>query len=62
MNRLARGALLAAFALGYAACASGSFPAPRSDSPPRVRCLSDPRREAGETTRPMFFFFCAESP
>jgi len=27
-----------------------------------VRCLANPQREASEGTRPLFFFFCMESP
>jgi hypothetical protein len=45
-------------------CASGELgrdPEPRS-SAPRVRCLTDPQRDAREGTRPLFFFFCVESP
>jgi len=45
-------------------CASGEpsrEPEPRSSSP-RVRCLTDPQRDAREGTRPLFFFFCVESP
>jgi hypothetical protein len=40
-------------------CAGVSPPPPRGSQPPRVRCLSDPN-ETG--TRPLFFFFCVESP
>jgi len=40
-------------------CAAASSPPPRGSQPPRTRCLSDPN-ETG--TRPLFFFFCIESP
>jgi hypothetical protein len=45
-------------------CASGGpsrEPESRSSSP-RVRCLTDSERDSREGTRPLFFFFCVESP
>jgi len=36
--------------------------APQSSSSPRVRCLTDPTRDDTSTSRPLFFFFCVESP
>jgi hypothetical protein len=43
-----------------AGCATGATPPPpRGSQPSRVRCLSDPH-ETG--MRPLFFFFCVESP
>ncbi len=45
-------------------CATNPSTGSRSNSSdwPRARCLTDPRREAGETTRPLVFLFCVESP
>jgi len=34
----------------------------RRGSAPRVRCLSDAQRDATDSTRPLFFLFCIESP
>ena len=34
----------------------------RGSSSPRVRCLANPQRDTSEGTRPLFFFFCVESP
>lgn len=34
----------------------------RGSSAPRVRCLANPQRDTSEGTRPLFFFFCVESP
>lgn len=47
-----------------AGCAATTPPADasRSTSPPRVRCLSDQARDTAQGTRPLFFFFCIESP
>jgi hypothetical protein len=42
-----------------AGCVAVASPPPRGSQPPRVRCLSDPN-ETG--MRPLFFFFCVESP
>jgi hypothetical protein len=42
-----------------AGCAGVASPPPRGSQAPRVRCLSDPN-ETG--MRPLFFFFCIESP
>ncbi|PYM36308.1 MAG: hypothetical protein DME15_04235 [Candidatus Rokuibacteriota bacterium] len=46
---------------GCAAATPGTEPERRS-SPPRVRCLSEPERDAREGTRPLLFLFCIESP
>jgi len=59
MNRLGLLGILA-LSIVVAGCASGNPPAPRSDAPPRTRCLND-RNETGNT-RPLFFLFCMESP
>jgi hypothetical protein len=53
--------LVAALLVGCASTAPGPEPERRSSSP-RVRCLSEPQRDAGAGTRPLFFFFCVESP
>jgi hypothetical protein len=53
-------ALLVAL-LTLAGCATGSSSG-QSGSSPRVRCLSDPGRDAAATSRPLFFLFCVESP
>lgn len=51
-----------------AACAtpsssgSSSESASRSSGSPRVRCLSDPKRDDATGTRPLFYFMCVESP
>jgi hypothetical protein len=42
-----------------AGCGPVTSPPPRGSQPPRVRCLSDPNERG---TRPLFFFFCVESP
>jgi hypothetical protein len=36
--------------------------APRGSTGPRVRCLSDPARDDASGSRPLLYFFCAESP
>lgn len=61
MNRAAR---WLALSLVVAAAGCATAPAPRREraEPPRARCLSDPGREAHESTRPLFFLFCIESP
>jgi hypothetical protein len=61
MNRLGRWLSLALVVL-LVGCSSA--PPPRRDGggSPRVRCLSDPRRDADEGSRPLFFLFCVESP
>jgi hypothetical protein len=61
MTRIARTLALVAVLvpLALAGCAAPSPPLPRDSQPPRVRCLTDPH-ETG--TRPLFFFFCIESP
>jgi hypothetical protein len=46
--------------LTLAGCATGSSSG--SGGSPRVRCLSDPGRDATATSRPLFFLFCVESP
>jgi hypothetical protein len=45
--------------LTLAGCATGSS---SGSGAPRVRCLSDPARDAAATSRPLFFLFCMESP
>jgi len=67
MNRLAA---LAVLFVALAGCGSASYDSrsssstsdPRGSSPPRVRCLSDPARDAASGNRPLFYLFCAESP
>jgi hypothetical protein len=46
--------------LTLAGCATGSSGS--AGGSPRVRCLSDPGRDASATNRPLFFLFCMESP
>ncbi len=55
------------FLVALAACAtpsssSSSGSASRSSGSPRVRCLSDPKRDDATGTRPLFYFMCVESP
>ena len=59
-----RGARWLALSLVVLAAGCAAAPPPRQESGnlPRARCLVDPRREAAEPTRPLFFFFCVESP
>jgi len=52
---------VAVLLVGCAAAAPATAPEQRSSSP-RVRCLSDPGRDASQGTRPLFFLFCIESP
>jgi hypothetical protein len=61
MNRLGRwlSLVLVVFAVG---CSSALPARQDSGASPRVRCLSDPRRDADEGSRPLFFLFCVESP
>jgi hypothetical protein len=62
--RRARWLLVLPAVLLLVGCASGtpSRGAERPSDSPRVRCLSDPKRDTSEGTRPLFFFFCIESP
>jgi hypothetical protein len=55
--------LVAALLVGCASGGPSREPESRSSSP-RVRCLTDPQRDTRtrEDTRPLFFFFCVESP
>ena len=62
-RRLAETSLLLLLAVAFAGCASAPQRGDaRSGSEPRVRCLSDPARDTAEGRRPLFFFFCVESP
>ncbi len=61
MNRLVGGALVLC-AVALVACATDPSPRQRSDTSPRVRCLTDPKRDTAEGTRPLIFLFCVESP
>ena len=62
-RRLAGTSLLLMLAVLVAGCATAPQGRDaKSASPPRVRCLSDPSRDTTEGTRPLFFFFCIESP
>jgi hypothetical protein len=45
-----------------AGCATAGSSGRSGGSAQRVRCLTDPGREATATTRPLFFLFCVESP
>jgi hypothetical protein len=61
-----RGLVLVLLCATLSGCASassspGSSP-PRGSTSPRVRCLSDPARDDASGSRPLFYFFCAESP
>ena len=64
MNRRLAGTsvllLLAVLVVGCAAAPQRGDT--KSGSEPRVRCLSDPARDTAEGRRPLFFFFCVESP
>ncbi len=64
MNRRRAWTSLVLLALVVAGCATAPTQGgdTRSGSAPRVRCLSDAPRDAAEGTRPLFFFFCIESP
>ena len=62
-RRLAGTSLLLLLAVAVAGCASAPQRGDmKSGSEPRVRCLSDPARDTAEGRRPLFFFFCIESP
>ena len=54
--------LLGVLLLVGCASATPSREPERQSTSPRVRCLANPQRDAGEGTRPLFFFFCMESP
>jgi hypothetical protein len=58
---LAGSAILPPLLSGCAAPTSGSVET-RPAEGPRVRCLGDPSRDTSAGTRPLFFFFCMESP
>jgi hypothetical protein len=64
MTRRARWRLMLLGVLLLVGCASAtpSRESQRGSTSPRVRCLANPQREASEGTRPLFFFFCMESP
>ena len=48
--------------LTLAACVSVDSPR-RSSTAPTVRCVDEPGRGGSlEATRPLFFFFCTQSP
>ena len=49
-------------ALGGCETVSGGDSSQSSAQSPTVRCLTDPNRDNQSMSRPMFFFFCAESP
>jgi hypothetical protein len=59
VRRLALASLMLPLIL--AGCATSTSPPDRARRPdaPRVRCLSDPGEQG---TRPLFFFFCVQSP
>ncbi|PYN54081.1 MAG: hypothetical protein DMD92_19385 [Candidatus Rokuibacteriota bacterium] len=61
MNRLA-GWLAVWLVVLAAGCAASPPRGQESGQLPRARCLVDPKREAGESTRPLIFLFCIESP
>jgi hypothetical protein len=59
---LVRTAVTLGAALILAACAVVDSPRRSSDSP-TVRCLNEPGRGGSiESTRPLFFIFCSQSP
>jgi len=63
MNWSRRSIALLALLGMLAGCATApSGGASQSSSSPRVRCLTDPARDDTSTSRPLFFFFCVESP
>jgi hypothetical protein len=65
MNRRLRWTALLLAMLVVVGCSTATAPATRetrSDSSPRVRCLSDPSRDNAAGIRPLFFFFCVEGP
>jgi hypothetical protein len=50
-------------ALILAACGTIDSPRRASDSPPSLRCLNDPGRGySSDSSRPLFFLVCAQSP
>lgn len=61
MKRRARWLALSLIVLA-AGCAAAPPARREGGDAPRTRCLVDPKREAGEPTRPLFFLFCIESP
>ena len=61
MNRLA-GSLAVSLVVLATGCAAASPRGQENAELPRARCLVDPKREAGESTRPLIFLFCIESP
>lgn len=51
-----------ATALILAACATGTAPR-RSAESPSLRCVNEPGRgQSSDSSRPLFFLFCAQSP
>ena len=62
-RRLASTSLLLLLALFVAGCAAAPQSRDaKSGSSPRARCLSDASRDTAAGPRPLFFFFCIESP
>jgi hypothetical protein len=61
MNPLSRWLALSLVVLA-AGCVASSPRGQESGHIPGARCLVDPKREAGESTRPLIFLFCIESP
>jgi hypothetical protein len=65
-----RGLALVLLLVTLSGCASASSSgssstssnAPRGSSSPRVRCLSDPKRDDASGSRPLLYFLCVESP
>jgi hypothetical protein len=58
-----RAVLMLATILVLAACATGSPPRSSSSGSPTVRCIDEPGRgQSPESTRPLFFLFCAQTP
>jgi hypothetical protein len=50
-------------ALVLASCATMDSPRRSSDSSPSLRCLNDPGRGySSDSSRPLFFLVCAQSP
>ncbi|HET8529718.1 MAG TPA: hypothetical protein VFO08_01105 [Methylomirabilota bacterium] len=51
-----------ATALVLTACATGTAPR-RSAESPSLRCVNEPGRgQSTDSSRPLFFLFCAQSP
>ena len=57
-----RALIAVATALVLGACATVSAPR-RSSESPSLRCVNEPGRgQSADSSRPLFFLFCAQSP